>query len=376
MQTPTPQSPPHLEFPPPPAPPPPPPRPIRPPPPGSQAIVSSTQHRNSFNANLSTNTDNNSSQQLFSGGRNVSNSTFTMPVSASLDHVSTFRSVEQQNSNFKGGSPLIAHANHRRVPSASRTTAAILPQPPQLSTQSPNFKQKMFSLPVTQNTGKNLFKIFLFVLGNNNGRNFDISSLARKNICESGNFGTMPKGARIEAFLESIKDSVGDEENFDQDEDLEAGGSSAVSDDSLDAIPLSNSSTSAPATGRAENIFSEPPAPMPIPQQNELIQQLKKRLKKTVSENSTSFSNNNMPPTTSISTFSTSITKVMPQRQMLSAAVSQQLLNNNGKRPEPKPRLGTNNNSLISEDNHTQKTAIIRQVTGTANVWHLKGKFL
>lgn len=119
-----------MEFPPPPAPPPPPPRPVPP-------RLLQPSH-NSFNKTAS-------SQQYT---RNASNSAFSMPVSASLDQVSTFRSVD----NFKsGGLPLVSHADHRRVPSTSRTTVAILPQPPQ---QSPNSRQKNL-------TPQNFSRIFI-----------------------------------------------------------------------------------------------------------------------------------------------------------------------------------------------------------------------
>jgi len=98
-------------------------------------------------------------------------------------------------------------------------------------------------------------------------------------------FGTMSKGARIEAFLESMGDGGGNRSG---------GEGSMTSDDSLEGIPLP-SSVSAPSSSRHRPrspskhtpTLSQPPQ---APQQSELLQQLKSRLKKTTSENSQSFS--------------------------------------------------------------------------------------
>lgn len=170
----------------------------------------------------------------------------------------------------------------------------------------------------------------------------------------------MPKGTRIEAFLESIKDSVNEEatiaDEYDEEEEIEES-SAAVSDDSLDAI---QATTTAPITGREYAL--ELHAPLPPQQQNELIQQLKKRLKKTVSENATSFVNNS----------STIINdKLCAQKAILSGALSQQSLNL--KRPEPKPRSGTFASAASNLTVDEQKTAHIRQLTATTTNWQIKG---
>lgn len=181
--------------------------------------------------------------------------------------------------------------------------------------------------------------------------------MARKNIRDPEKFGTMPKGTRIEAFLESIKDSVGEEEATVGDEEEEEESSAAVSDDSLDAI---QATTSAPITSRD---FVDPHAPMPPQQQNELIQQLKKRLKKTVSENATTFLNNNVN-NSSINN------KLSSQKSPLSGASSQQSLNL--KRPKPKPRFAMSANPASSIEEQMAKTAHIRQLASSAN-WQIKG---
>lgn len=178
--------------------------------------------------------------------------------------------------------------------------------------------------------------------------------MARKNIRDPEKFGTMPKGTRIEAFLESIKDSVGEEEATVGDEEEEES-SAAVSDDSLDAI---QATTSAPITSRD---FVDPHAPMPPQQQNELIQQLKKRLKKTVSENATTFLNSN---NSSINN------KLSSQKLPLSGASSQQSLNL--KRPKPKPRFAMSANTTSSIEEQMAKTAHIRQLASSTN-WQIKG---
>lgn len=63
-----------------------------------------------------------------------------------------------------------------------------------------------------------------------------ISPLAEKNLRKAvSKFGTMPKNARIDAYLESM--SL--QENADQSPSGEYSG--GLSDDSLDAIPVSHS---------------------------------------------------------------------------------------------------------------------------------------
>lgn len=92
-----------------------------------------------------------------------------------------------------------------------------------------------------------------------------ISPLAEKNLRKAvGSLGTLPKGQRIEEFLNSMR-NVDDLSTNDHFHDNHG------SDDSLDAIP----SLSAPHSARDNN-----PEPS-----NELLQQLKQRLKKTTSEN-------------------------------------------------------------------------------------------
>jgi hypothetical protein len=96
-----------------------------------------------------------------------------------------------------------------------------------------------------------------------------ISPLAEKNLRKAiGGLGTLPKGQRIEEFLNSMRNvddlSTNDHATFHDNHG---------SDDSLDAIP--SVSLSAPQSARENN-----PEPS-----NELLQQLKQRLKKTTSEN-------------------------------------------------------------------------------------------
>lgn len=97
-----------------------------------------------------------------------------------------------------------------------------------------------------------------------------ISPLAEKNLRKANLGGTLPKGQRIEAFLDSMRNvddlSANDHSTFQDNHG---------SDDSLDAIP--SVSLSAPHTSREGNSTKEP--------SSELLQQLKQRLKKTTSEN-------------------------------------------------------------------------------------------
>ncbi|KAL3989304.1 Protein tyrosine kinase family protein [Acanthocheilonema viteae] len=99
-----------------------------------------------------------------------------------------------------------------------------------------------------------------------------ISPLAEKNLRKAvSKFGTMPKNARIDAYLESM--SL--QEDVDQSPTDEYSG--GLSDDSLDAIPVSFNScwnkNASDAMSESVNFG-----------QNELLQQLKQRLKKTKSE--------------------------------------------------------------------------------------------
>lgn len=98
-----------------------------------------------------------------------------------------------------------------------------------------------------------------------------LSPMVEKNLRKAvGSLGTLPKGQRIEEFLNSMRnvddlatnEHIGFQDNH-------------GSDDSLDAIP--SVSLSAPHSSRDNNPINEP--------SNELLQQLKQRLKKTTSEN-------------------------------------------------------------------------------------------
>uniref|UniRef100_A0A158Q815 FABD domain-containing protein n=1 Tax=Elaeophora elaphi TaxID=1147741 RepID=A0A158Q815_9BILA len=99
-----------------------------------------------------------------------------------------------------------------------------------------------------------------------------ISPLAEKNLRKAvSKFGTMPKNARIDAYLESM--------SLQEDADQSPSGeySGGLSDDSLDAIPVSYNNcwnrNTCDAMSESVNFG-----------QNELLQQLKQRLKKTKSE--------------------------------------------------------------------------------------------
>ncbi|CAG9533872.1 unnamed protein product [Cercopithifilaria johnstoni] len=99
-----------------------------------------------------------------------------------------------------------------------------------------------------------------------------ISPLAEKNLRKAvSRFGTMPKNARIDAYLESM--SLQEDTDYSPTGEYSAG----LSDDSLDAIPVSYNScfnrNSSDAMSESVNFG-----------QNELLQQLKQRLKKTKSE--------------------------------------------------------------------------------------------
>ncbi|CAI4228791.1 unnamed protein product [Auanema sp. JU1783] len=88
-----------------------------------------------------------------------------------------------------------------------------------------------------------------------------VSPLAEKNLRKAFNrFGTVPKGARIDAYLESMKKASPDQSFPDSDGLDIAALSNAVSDDSLDAIPLPDDGS------------------------NIILRELKSRLKKTKSE--------------------------------------------------------------------------------------------
>ncbi|KAI6173722.1 Tyrosine-protein kinase [Aphelenchoides besseyi] len=89
-----------------------------------------------------------------------------------------------------------------------------------------------------------------------------VSPLAEKNLRKANRFGTLPKGQRIADFLDSIRDLPADEIADEENNNREF----SASDDSLDVLP--STSLSEPNTSRTEP-------------SNELLQQLKQRLKKT-----------------------------------------------------------------------------------------------
>ncbi len=112
---------------------------------------------------------------------------------------------------------------------------------------------------------------------NNASEQTVVSPLAEKNVRKAiSRFGTMPKGARIGAYLESLRTDA-DGTNSDVEPETEAGICS-LSDDSLETVPSS----------RGEEVpHADNPSP---PQQkadrqerssNEFLQQLKERLRKT-----------------------------------------------------------------------------------------------
>ncbi|VDN04108.1 unnamed protein product [Thelazia callipaeda] len=101
-----------------------------------------------------------------------------------------------------------------------------------------------------------------------------VSPLAEKNLRKVVNkFGTLPKTARIDAYLESMS-SQGDSEQSPNTNGEYSGG---LSDDSLDAIPASYGScwNRNMSDSMSESVSFG---------QNKLLQQLKQRLKKTKSE--------------------------------------------------------------------------------------------
>ncbi|VDN92049.1 unnamed protein product [Brugia pahangi] len=104
-----------------------------------------------------------------------------------------------------------------------------------------------------------------------------VSPLAEKNLRKAvSKFGTMPKNARIDAYLESM--SL--QEDGDQSPNASGECSGGLSDDSLDAIPDSYNNCWNSDSRNASDAMSE----SVNFGQNELLQQLKQRLKKTKSE--------------------------------------------------------------------------------------------
>ncbi|KAI1702901.1 protein tyrosine kinase domain-containing protein [Ditylenchus destructor] len=314
------QGPPQIEFPPPP----PPPRPNRPPPP-----TVAVNHL--FGANTS--------------------------AFSAVDQVSTFRSNEGQFSSFKSPSEL------PQISSASRRDL-VLPVPPASST-----KPKLLCAPTSMAPNPDVHE-------DDNTRDDQelsddvlVSPLAKKNIREAvSKFGTMPKGARIEAFLESIKRSGSEQSSPAGDGNSRmtlSGGDGGVSDDSLDGIALP--SQSAPNTFRSEAENESNSAQQQ--QQNELLQQLKRRLKKTVSESTASLG----------AYFPQSPQQPIPESTAAPNQTLQNISESRG-RPEPKPRgvgraEGSSNidsanvdrKGIRGQSEFSAKTAVVRSVPPVAS---------
>uniref|UniRef100_A0A915AI09 Tyrosine-protein kinase n=1 Tax=Parascaris univalens TaxID=6257 RepID=A0A915AI09_PARUN len=138
-----------------------------------------------------------------------------------------------------------------------------------------------------------------------------VSPLAEKNVRKAvSKFGTMPKNVRIDAYLESMK--MQQAQNS-----ADYGGT--LSDDSLDAIPILSHNATRSFDAMSESVNYG---------QNELLQQLKQRLKKTKSESP-------VVATASLSeSSSTSLgtppAEINPKTEPSSIAIVS--------KPEPKPR--------------------------------------
>uniref|UniRef100_A0A914XX90 Tyrosine-protein kinase n=1 Tax=Panagrolaimus superbus TaxID=310955 RepID=A0A914XX90_9BILA len=186
-------------------------------------------------------------------------------------------------------------------------------------------------------------------------------SLAESHLRRAVNkFGTMDKGQRIEAFLDSIEKSSGFHEPFSDDlchpsssssppgEGNDSDGASSanqlrlalspkkqlqrgVSDDSLDTIPLPPSS-SAPNSGGRERNYEKDEIVNGDYKRNELLLQLKQRLKKTDNNNTRSMDTVSAVSPASIRKISVhgSAENIALIKNMPAAVI--------GKRPEPKPR--------------------------------------
>ncbi|KAI1708926.1 protein tyrosine kinase domain-containing protein [Ditylenchus destructor] len=252
---------------------------------------------------------------------------------SAVDQVSTFRSNEGQFSSFKSPSEL------PQISSASRRDL-VLPVPPASSTKPKLLYDQELCDDVL------------------------VSPLAKKNIREAvSKFGTMPKGARIEAFLESIKRSGSEQSSPAGDGNsrmTSSGGDGGVSDDSLDGIALP--SQSAPNTFRSEAENESYSAHQQ--QQNELLQQLKRRLKKTVSESTASLG----------AYFPQSPQQLIPESTTAPNQTFQNISESRG-RPEPKPRgvcraegpshtdsANVDRKGIKGQTELSAKTAVVRSV--------------
>ncbi|VDD92496.1 unnamed protein product [Enterobius vermicularis] len=104
-----------------------------------------------------------------------------------------------------------------------------------------------------------------------------VSPLAEKNLRKVVNkFGTMPKNARIDAYLESMRSQNDVEQQQQQNVQPSSDCSGTISDDSLDANPVPPSYN--------HSRMMDPMCESLNLGQNELLQQLKQRLKKTKSD--------------------------------------------------------------------------------------------
>uniref|UniRef100_A0A7E4W137 Tyrosine-protein kinase n=1 Tax=Panagrellus redivivus TaxID=6233 RepID=A0A7E4W137_PANRE len=188
-----------------------------------------------------------------------------------------------------------------------------------------------------------------------NNRPLSESVLAEANLRRTVNkFGTMPKGQRIEAFLESIVSNgasmenpfsdgeagaVSDNNNTSASTDLDDVSSANqlriksmcrnASDDSLDAIPL-------PTTAQATDATTTPNGSSSPPRSNELLLQLKQRLKKTESKRDASGSDVTVTVTASASPATVRRESLTGSDQETNGSVS--IRSAVIKRPEPKPR--------------------------------------
>ncbi|KHN73993.1 Tyrosine-protein kinase abl-1 [Toxocara canis] len=157
-----------------------------------------------------------------------------------------------------------------------------------------------------------------------------VSPLAEKNVRKAvSKFGTMPKNARIDAYLESMKvqQATG---NGDY--------NGALSDDSLDAIPIHSHNVARSFDAMSESVNYG---------QNELLQQLKQRLKKTKSESPVVAAPSQSE--SSSTSLSTPPTETLPKSDSSIAVIA---------KPEPKPR----------------KVVKVDGVSQTDERWKLRGR--
>uniref|UniRef100_A0A0N5AST4 Tyrosine-protein kinase n=1 Tax=Syphacia muris TaxID=451379 RepID=A0A0N5AST4_9BILA len=148
-----------------------------------------------------------------------------------------------------------------------------------------------------------------------------ISPLAEKNLLKVVNkFGTMPKNARIDAYLESMRTQNDEQQNVQASSDC----SGTMSDDSLEINPpLSNHARAIDPMCESLNLGK-----------NELLQQLKQRLKKTKSDSPVAASSQSESSCASVST------------PPFDSIVNEPAM---GTKPEPKPRKIDNGTQLESK---------------------------